>query len=353
MRPRIAIDLRPLLDPHESGVTVYTKNIVKRLIESPEATWLLFYQARNRCQRIHDLFPEVQHIQRSNTSFHLKSLFRFPNLPKDYFSDQPDLLWMPDRRPFYKCPFPLVMTVHDRIPESEKNSLSLKSRVWHMIFNLNRLIKLTDGLLFPSLTVSQSVRTRKPKEVTYEGVAPTPKPMRPLGLPKKIKEKEFFFSLSPADPRKRLEWIFKAAQRFPKMNFVIAGMKEGDKRFKKMKFLKTQNVFVLPTITEEEKAWLYRNALALLALSRSEGFDLPVLEAVHAKCPVLLSDIPVHHELYKDAEWIKTEEDLWKGLYLAQNSSLKVPTPRGTYNWEKAAERSLFFFLRVLLNKDR
>ncbi len=353
MKPRIAIDLRPLLDPHESGVTMYTKNLVKRLIKSHEANWTLFYQARKRCDRIHELFPQVQHVQRSNTVFHLRSLFRFLKLPSNYFEEQPDLLWMPDRRPFYRCAFPVVMTVHDRIPESEKSTLSLKSRLWHLVFSLDRLLKLTNGLLLPSLTVAQNVRSRNPKEVTYEGVEDFQKPVRPLALSKKIKAKDFFFSLSPADPRKRLEWIVRAAQRFPKLNFVIAGVKLKDRRFRKLKISKKENLFLLASVTEEEKAWLYRNARALLALSRSEGFDLPVLEAVHAKCPVLLSDIPVHHELYKEAEWIRTEEDLWKSLYLAKTTNLKVPSPRGTYTWDKAAERSLLFFLRVLLNKDR
>lgn len=351
--PRIAIDLRPLLESNESGVTVYTKSIVKRLIQDSSVEWFLFYQAKHRCERIHELFPNVKHIARSNTAFHLKSLFRFPMLPRTYFEREPDLLWMPDRRPFYRCPFPVVMTVHDRIPELERSSLSFKSKVWHQIFPLKRLLKLTNGLLFPSLTVAQSVRTRSPKEVTYEGVEPFEKPLRPESLAKKIKGDDFFFALSPSDPRKRLEWIVRAAQRFPKMNFVIAGYKKNDPRFKKLKLKEQDNLILLESITEGEKAWLYRNAIALLALSRAEGFDLPVLEAVHAKCPVLLSDIPVHHELYKQAEWVRTEEDLWKGLYLAQDSKLKTPLPRGDYSWDKAANRSLLFFLRVLLNKDR
>ncbi len=351
--PRIAIDLRPLLDPHESGVTVYTKSVVSRLIQDASVEWLLFYQAKHRCERIHQLFPSVRHVAHSNTIFHLKSLFRFPVLPSTYFEEQPDLLWMPDRRPFYRCPFPVVMTVHDRIPESQRSSLSFKSKIWHSFFPLKRLLTLTDGLLFPSLTVSQAVRSRKPKEVTYEGVESFKTAVRPEALSKKIKSKSFFLALSPADPRKRLEWILRAAQRFPKMDFVIAGYKKNDQRFKKMKIQKLENLHFLSFVTEEEKAWLYQNATALLSLSRDEGFDLPVLEAVHAKCPVLLSDIPVHNELYKDAEWIKTEEDLWKSLYLAQSSSLKVPQPRGGYTWEKTTKRSLLFFLRVLFHKDR
>ena len=350
MTLRIAVDLRPLLDPHESGVTVYTKSILKRLLKDESVEWDLFYQARTRCERLHELFPQVRHLQKSNTLFHLKSVLRFPTLPKNYFEQQPDLLWMPDRRPFYRCPFPVVMTVHDRIPETEKASLSFKSRLWHGLFPLKRLLPLTKGLLFPSLTVAQNVRSRNPKEVTYEGVEPFHRPERPNALPKKLQD--FFFTLSPADPRKRLEWIVRAAERFPKMNFVIAGVKTGDRRFKKLNLQELENLILLPQVTEAEKAWLYRNTRALLALSRAEGFDLPVLEAVHAKCPVLLSEIPVHNELYKEAEWIRTEEDLWKALYLAEETKLKVPTPRGNYSWDKAAERTLLFFLRVLRHKD-
>lgn len=352
MTLRIAVDLRPLLDPHESGVTVYTKSILKRLLKDPSVEWHLFYQARKRCETIHRLFPQVKHVARSNTVFHLKSLFHFPALSASYFDEKIDLLWMPDRRPFYRCPFPVVMTVHDRIPEREKGSLSVKSRLWHTLFPLKRLLPLTSGLLFPSLTVAQSVRTRLPKEVTYEGAEPLPKSERPTALPKRVKGKDFYFALSPADPRKRLEWACRAAQRFPKLNLVIAGVKEGDRRFKKIKLAALPNLTLLPQVTEAEKAWLYSNALALLALSRSEGFDLPVLEAVQAKCPVLLSEIPVHSELYKNAEWIRSEEDLWKTIYLGESSNLRVPTPRGDYSWDKAAERTLLFFLRVLRHKD-
>lgn len=348
--PCIAIDLRPLLDPHESGVTVYTRAIVKRLLKDSSIDWLLFYQARERCERIHKEFPQVLHIERSNTAFHLKSLFTFPKLPENYFPRQPDLLWMPDRRPFFYCPFRVVMTVHDRIPEAQRGTLSLKSRLWHSLFPLNRLMKLTDALLFPSLTVAQGTRFKGPKEVTYEGVELFSKPERPQALARKVKD--FYFALSPADPRKRLEWIVKAAERFPKMNFVIAGLKPKDLRFRNLKLKERENLQLLSFITEAEKAWLYRNATALLALSSAEGFDLPVLEAVSANCPVLLSDIPVHHELYRNAEWIHTEADLWKALYLGEQTKLKVPTPRGKYSWDLAAERTLLFFLRVLLHKN-
>ena len=351
---RIAVDLRPLMEPFESGVTIYTKSILDRLLlNHPEIEWILFYQGRKRIPAIHNLYPQVRHIQKSNTFFHLSSIPLTPNLPSDYFVDQPDLLWMPDRRPFYKTSFPVVMTVHDLIPEHQPRNFSIKGRIWHKLFSLKKLLKGVNGILTPSLSVSQSIRTKLPKEVTYEGADLAKQAVEPKNFPKKWLKEGFFLMIAPADPRKHLDWVFSAVERFPRLNFLIAGWKENDKRFKRQGKKGTENCFFLNHITEEEKAWLLKNTTALLALSSEEGFDLPVLEAVTAKCPVLLSDIPVHRELYKEAEWVKNKEDFFRILYMSKQSELKVPTPRGNYSWDKASERVLLFFLRVLRNKNR
>ena len=46
---------------------------------------------------------------------------------------------------------------------------------------------------------------------------------------------------------------------------------------------------------------LYSNAKILIFPSFYEGFGLPPLEAMSCKCPVIISDIPVLKELYKDS----------------------------------------------------
>ncbi|MFA6024640.1 MAG: glycosyltransferase [Candidatus Gracilibacteria bacterium] len=345
---RLAVDLRPLLEPFESGVTQYTKALVREFLKRPEDLSLdLFYQARQRKESIHALFPEVRHLPLSNTRFHLRCLLGFPPLPADFFEEKPDLIWIPDRRPFYRSSTPVVMTIHDRVPELFSNTLSFKSRLWHFLFPLKRLLTLCDGVLTPSLTVAQSLKLKIPKAVSYEGAS-----LAAAGV-KKLHKGPFFLMISPSDPRKRLEWCARAAVRFPKISFVVLGLKAGEARFAKLKIQARPNLFLLGEVSEEEKAWFLRHATALLALSRYEGFDLPVLEAVRAKCPVILSDISVHRELYKNACFVKTPEDLDLGLFRALQGNVPVPQPRGTYSWEKAAERSLLFFLRVLLNENR
>ncbi len=350
---RLAIDLRPLLEPFESGVTQYTKAMVGELLKRTDLEVDLFYQARNRCESIHRLFPQVRHLSYSNTVFHLRSLFRFPSLPKTYFERQPDLIWIPDRRPFYKTKIPVVMTIHDRVPELYAKTLSLKGRVWHLLFSFRRLKKLCSGFLVPSFTIGGTLRVRLPKEVTYEGATVSTFQKAPANE-KKIVKAPFFLMISPSDPRKRLEWVFIMAQRFSKAHFVIIGLKPKDRRFARIDLKKTPNVFLFSEVSEEEKAWFLHHAKALLALSAYEGFDLPVLEAVKAKCPVIMSAIPVHQELYKTPEcFVRDLPELEAALYRSLEGYGKVPELRGLYTWEKAAERALLFFRRVLLNKNR
>ena len=347
---KLAVDLRPLLEPFESGVTQYTRAMVREFLKRPDLKLDLFYQARKPCAAIHAEFSQVRHIPVSNTLFHLRSLFYFPTLPKEYFLEKPDLIWIPDRRPFYRSQIPLVMTIHDQVPELYRSTLSFKGKCWHTIFSLKRLLPLCRGVLVPSFTSAGGLPVALPKEVTYEGAQlATPA----VFLKNKRVKNPFFLMISPSDPRKRLSWLFKMATRFPKFQFVVLGLKKSDSRFARLKLDQRKNVILFGEVSEGEKSWFLHHAKALLALSQYEGFDLPVLEAVQAKCPVILSDIAVHHELYKKACFIKNLEDLEGAIYRAMQGGITTPEPRGIYTWEKAAERSLLFFLRVLLHKDR
>ena len=52
----------------------------------------------------------------------------------------------------------------------------------------------------------------------------------------------------------------------------------------------SSNVKHLGGVADDDLAFLYRHALCLLFPSRTEGFGLPVLEAVALGCPVISSD---------------------------------------------------------------
>lgn len=350
---RIAIDLRPLLDPYESGVKQYTRSMVQTMMKRSDLNVELFYQASQKDESIHACFPEVRYIQSSNSLFHLRAFFAFPSLPQNYFRKKPDLVWIPDRRPFYRTDCPLVMTIHDQVPEKFKSSLSLKSKLWHLAFPLKRLLKLCSGVLLPSSSAGvNALPVSMKKEITYEG-STLSKTLSPPRNEKQLLKRPYFLCISPADPRKRLSWILQAAQAFPRVHFVIVGLKSGDRRFAPSKLKKQKNLFLYSEISEAEKSWFLKHAQALLSLSLHEGFDLPVLEAVRAACPVIMSDIAVHHELYRaDSVRVSNFQELRIAIHRALQGELSVPKPRGDYTWEAAANRALLLFRRVLRDKN-
>jgi alpha-1,2-rhamnosyltransferase len=60
-------------------------------------------------------------------------------------------------------------------------------------------------------------------------------------------------------------------------------------------------LLVSHTATDAEVNFSYRNCRALITASKSEGFGLPIVEALWHGRPVLASDIPVHREVGKTA----------------------------------------------------
>ncbi len=50
-------------------------------------------------------------------------------------------------------------------------------------------------------------------------------------------------------------------------------------------------------VSDAELDWCYRHAAGLITASLGEGFNLPIVEALHRGCPVFASDIPVHREV--------------------------------------------------------
>jgi glycosyltransferase involved in cell wall biosynthesis len=71
-----------------------------------------------------------------------------------------------------------------------------------------------------------------------------------------------------------------------------------------------ERVWMVDAIDNLELERLLRKSLALISSSLMEGFNYPVLEAMAAGLPCLISEIPVHKELYTDAAlFFKLEDD--------------------------------------------
>ena len=77
------------------------------------------------------------------------------------------------------------------------------------------------------------------------------------------------------------------------------------------------NILLLDYVSDLEKAWLFLHSSLLLSTSSTEGFGIPVLDALSIDMPVLASDIPSHNEIEQLKEFnnIKlinlNNEEIW------------------------------------------
>jgi glycosyltransferase involved in cell wall biosynthesis len=92
----------------------------------------------------------------------------------------------------------------------------------------------------------------------------------------------------------------RSCQLSPKTKLVVVGIPgpetQGIHRLLSRGGLE-RSVHLLKGLSEAELQWCYARCEALVAPSRTEGFGLPVAEALLAGCRVICSDIPAHREV--------------------------------------------------------
>ncbi|GAA5050872.1 hypothetical protein GCM10025751_25470 [Haladaptatus pallidirubidus] len=126
--------------------------------------------------------------------------------------------------------------------------------------------------------------------VTYNGVTPPTKPGEPID---DLTKDHFILSVGATNPRKNLETLVQAYQRYREsendpIDLVLAGPDRNV--FASNDLPDVSGVRALGFVSDEELAWLYRNATALAYPSLYEGFGLPIIEAMHVETPVITSN---------------------------------------------------------------
>ena len=114
----------------------------------------------------------------------------------------------------------------------------------------------------------------------------------------RIKKGNYFFSIGNLKPHKNFQWILTEAKIMPDELFVVAG-KIPSNIVNSIK-RSIPNVILLGYISDEYMKYLMENAKGLLYPSFIEGFGIPPLEALALDTPVLVSDIPIMHEIFEN-----------------------------------------------------
>ncbi len=115
---------------------------------------------------------------------------------------------------------------------------------------------------------------------------------------------EYMLSVGHFEPRKNYPRLIEALKILHNMgnkkSLVIVGNDSGEMSsiIELSESLGLSNyVTILNGITDNELSVLYQDASIFIFPSLYEGFGIPILEAMNAKIPIVLSDIPVFREI--------------------------------------------------------
>jgi glycosyltransferase involved in cell wall biosynthesis len=208
-------------------------------------------------------------------------------------------------------PCPVVVTLHDLYPfEIPMNFGVLKSSFNRLV--LRQCLRAADGIACVSEATRARLKQYAPASVwrkaarIYNCVEPEPlssveSPIRGwrgepflLCVAQHRRNKNIPALIHAFDYLVRSEWIASNAR------LVVTGIR-GPETGKIERLVDElglgQQVHFLEGIAEAELQWCYQNCEALVAPSLTEGFGLPVAEAVLAGCRIVCSDIPAHREI--------------------------------------------------------
>jgi len=258
-----------------------------------------------------------------------------------------------------------IMTIHDMNKVHLKFSKPHRIQVY--LKKLSRLISQCDKIVCISQFVANDVKHYFPesankisviyngadKLVSHENHQPAFKP-----------RKKFLFTIGLLSVQKGFH-LLPALLKDNDFELVISGRETPHKQRileEAEKHNCLDRVHITGPISDEDKAWYYKNCDAFLFPSVAEGFGLPVIEAMHFGKPVFLSKFTSIPEVGGDVAYYfdnfepeHMQEVFKRGMSdFAQNNRAKEAIAQAEkFSWEIAADQYLNLYQECLENNKK
>lgn len=254
-----------------------------------------------------------------------------------------------------------ILTVHDLnfLDKYEGKKREKKRR--ELQNNIDRCDVITVISEFTKDVLRQNVDCGNKKIVRiYNGNT-----LKKFDNPKKpsfVGEGNYLFSIGIFSEKKNFEVLLPFIKKLDGLKLIIAGNHQtsyGNKMKEMIRSMGLESKVILPgEISDEEKYWLYRHCSAFVFPSLSEGFGLPVIEAMSNGKPTFISNKSSLPEVGgPEAFYFESfNPDEMAAFYKKQMQEfvfdLVKPTRMiwhaETFSWEKAAKEYLDLYKKLL-----
>jgi glycosyltransferase involved in cell wall biosynthesis len=308
---KIVIDAR-LSGLEHAGIGRYTEMLIQHFGK---------FEIRNSKFEIITINPNIKH-------YTLAEQLQMPGILE---KENPDLVHFPHFNVplFYNKPF--VVTIHDLLWHEQVGTTATTLPVWvywlkYLAYRLvlKHAVLKSKAIIVPSGWVKKKIVDRFPAvaskiKVVYEGVSEAFRGLssgisRGQSSPDKygVKPGEYIIYTGSLYPHKNVNIILDILPQFPELKLIVACARNifWEKFKQEIEKRSLQSRVVLAGfVPDDELAVLYKNALAFVFPSKSEGFGLPGLEAMASGCPVISSNAGSLPEIYGDAALYFTPEN--------------------------------------------
>jgi glycosyltransferase involved in cell wall biosynthesis len=362
---RIAINARFLLPGRLEGIGWYTHELVRRLmLAHPEDEFLLLFDRSYDPAFVYAanaepvaLFPPARHPWLWYWWFE-------HSVPRALRRWQPDVFFSPDSFCSLTARVPTVMTVHDLVPLHHPEQVPASARRylqrWLPRF-IERAEHITTVSQYVAVDLIETARLAPSKvSVIYNACRPA---FRPLATDEQLAVRrefaggaEYFFYTGAIHPRKNIPRLLRAFDAFKSRTgadakLLLAGRfawQTGDVTTTYEALRHRDDVRLLGYVAEETLPRLMASALALTYLSTSEGFGLPLIEAMHCDTPVVTANATALPEVAGDAAllvdpYVEDEiaaalERVYTDRALAADLVRRGRIQRERFSWDRAAD---------------
>jgi glycosyltransferase involved in cell wall biosynthesis len=330
-----------------SGIQRHAFNLVRCLLRCPEisrvdlvvAPWQTKLPRTAGIDGDNRLKTYVADMDKSSLSRNSWYYRKLPLLAARLQSDLVHLSYpVPVHARAFSCP--TVLTLHDlypfeipqnfRFPHVLANQLILRQ----CLRNVNAIACVSDTTM-ASLRRFVAGNACKKAVRIYNCVEPEPRTIVRPPIPGWHGE-SFLLCVAQHRRNKNVVLLIQAFHRLLRTSSISRGMKlvvvgmEGPETARIRKLIVDRglesSVVLLRGLSEPELQWCYARCEALVVPSKTEGFGLPVAEALMVGCRVVCSDIPALREIGEaHCRYVALAEDEEEGLASAILAALQEP----------------------------